>query len=49
MIIVRENKVNVKASAKAKLVAGEPLTEEEAELDCGPNCDKSILSKIGPL
>ena len=25
-----ENKVDVKASAKAKLVAGEPLTEEEA-------------------
>ena len=26
-----ENKVNVKASAKAKLVAREPLTEEEAD------------------
>ncbi len=25
-----ENKVDVKASAKAKLVAGEPLTDEEA-------------------
>ena len=25
------------------------LADEEAELDCGPNCDKSILSKIGPL
>ena len=26
-----ENKVDVKASAKAKLIAGEPLTEEEAD------------------
>ena len=26
----REDKENLKASAKAKLVAGEPLTEEEA-------------------
>jgi|OM-RGC.v1.038003267 hypothetical protein len=25
------------------------LADEDAELDCGPNCDKSILSKIGPL
>ena len=25
-----ENKVDVKASAKAKLIAGEPLTEDEA-------------------
>ena len=27
----QENKVDVKASAKAKLIAGEPLTEEEAD------------------
>tara|TARA_R100000773_G_C4195347_1_gene99722 strand:+ start:691 stop:969 length:279 start_codon:yes stop_codon:yes gene_type:complete len=26
-----ENKVDVKANAKAKLIAGEPLTEEEAD------------------
>ena len=26
-----DNKVDVKASAKAKLIAGEPLTEEEAD------------------
>ena len=28
---IEDNKPNVKASAKAKLVAGEPLTEEEAD------------------
>tara|TARA_Y100000356_G_C11016842_1_gene161272 strand:+ start:89 stop:385 length:297 start_codon:yes stop_codon:yes gene_type:complete len=27
----REKSVNLKASAKAKLIAGEPLTEEEAD------------------
>ena len=30
-----ENKVDVKASAKAKLIAGEPLTEEEANILVG--------------
>ena len=28
---IEDNKPNVKASAKAKLIAGEPLTEEEAD------------------
>jgi hypothetical protein len=26
-----QNKINLKASAKAKLIAGEPLTQEEAD------------------
>ena len=29
---IEDNKPNVKASAKAKLMAGEPMTEEEANL-----------------
>ena len=28
---IEDNKPNLKASAKAKLIAGEPLTEEEAD------------------
>ena len=28
--VAKENNANLKASAKAKLIAGEPLTEEEA-------------------
>ena len=31
----KENKDNLKASAKAKLIAGEKLTEEEADLMIG--------------
>ena len=30
--IAKENNANLKASAKAKLIAGEPLTEAEAEI-----------------
>jgi hypothetical protein len=33
--IAKENNENLKASAKAKLIAGEPLTEEEANLMLG--------------
>jgi len=30
-VIARQSKADLKASAKAKLIAGEPLTEEEAD------------------
>jgi len=29
--VAKENNANLKASAKAKLIAGEPLTEDEAD------------------
>ena len=32
---IDDNKPNIKASAKAKLIAGEPLTEEEANILVG--------------
>ena len=31
LITAEENKADLKASAKSKLIAGEPLTEEEAD------------------
>ena len=35
LVADREAKANLKASAKAKLVAGEPLTEDEANVMIG--------------